>query len=131
MHYRSSFGLFAACALFAAPSAFAADGDVGGEGSTPDQIAAAYDPTADDQAGADAYATGNYAAAAKACRKIVAAVDAAGGAEEPLAPPVAELPAAPVPAGSARQLPAGPGSAAGDAADVVDAVVVTEEGEGR
>ena len=79
MHYRSSFGLFAACALFAAPSAFAADGDVGGEGSTPDQIAAAYDPTADDQAGADAYATGNYAAAAKACRKIVAAVRKNGG----------------------------------------------------
>jgi len=74
MHYRSLFGLFAACALLAAPPAVAADGDVGGGGSTPDQIAAAYDPTADYQAGADAYATGDYAAAAKAFRKIVAAV---------------------------------------------------------
>lgn len=73
MQYRSSFALVAVCALFAAPPVLAA-GDGSASGSTPDKIAAAYDPTADYQAGADAYATGNFAAAAKAFRKIVAAV---------------------------------------------------------
>ena len=71
MHYRSSLALFAACTLFAAAPVLA-EGD--GSGSTPDQVASAYDPTADYQVGADAYATGNFAAAAKAFRKIVAAV---------------------------------------------------------
>ena len=74
MRYRSSFALFATCVLLAASPALAAEDGGDTSGSMSGDGASAYDPTADYQMGADAYATGNYAAAAKAFRKIVAAV---------------------------------------------------------
>lgn len=74
MHNRSSLSLLAVGALFAAPLAFAAGSGGTGSGSMPSQSAPAYDPTADYQKGADAYASGQYAEAVKAFKKVVSAV---------------------------------------------------------
>ena len=63
MRYRSSFALFATCVLLAASPALAAEDGGDTSGSMSGDGASAYDPTADYQMGADAYATGNYAAA--------------------------------------------------------------------
>lgn len=74
MHIRSSLSLLAAGALFAAPLAFAAGSGGSGSGSMPSQSAPAYDPTVDYQKGTDAYASGQYAEAVKAFKKVVSAV---------------------------------------------------------
>jgi tetratricopeptide (TPR) repeat protein len=74
MRYRSSLSIAAACAVFIAPLAFAAGGGGGGSSAPPSQSAPAYDPTVDYKKGADAFAAGNYAEAAKAFKKVVSAV---------------------------------------------------------
>ena len=71
MRYRSSLAMLAACAVFAAPIAFAAGS--GGSGSAPPSQSS-YDPTVDYKKGADAFASGKYAEAAKAFKKVVSAV---------------------------------------------------------
>ena len=73
-YYRSSLLLLAACAALAAPLALAAGGGGGGGGAPPSQ--SIYDPTIDYQKGVDAFAAGRYAEAAKALKKVVAAVPA-------------------------------------------------------
>ena len=72
MRYRSSLAIFAACAVFAAPIAFAAGSGGGGSSAPPSQ--SSYDPTVDYKKGADAFASGQYAEAAKAFKKVVSAV---------------------------------------------------------
>jgi tetratricopeptide (TPR) repeat protein len=72
MRYRSSLAFFAACAVFAAPIAFAAGS--GGSGSSAPPSQSSYDPTVDYKKGADAFASGQYAEAAKAFKKVVSAV---------------------------------------------------------
>ncbi len=74
MRYRYSLALFAVGAIVAAPWAYAAGGGGGGGGAMPSQSAPAYDPTVDYKKGADAFASGNYADAAKAFKKVVSAV---------------------------------------------------------
>ena len=70
MRYRSSLAMLAACAVFAAPIAFAA----GRSGSSAPPSQSSYDPTIDYKKGADAFASGKYAEAAKAFKKVVSAV---------------------------------------------------------
>lgn len=72
MRYRSSLAIFAACAVFAAPMTFAAGSGGGGSSAPPSQ--SSYDPTVDYQKGTDAFASGQYAEAAKAFKKVVSAV---------------------------------------------------------
>ncbi|MGH6633922.1 MAG: tetratricopeptide repeat protein, partial [Sphingopyxis sp.] len=72
MRYRSSLSIAAACAVFVTPLAFAAGGGGGGSSAPPSQ--SAYDPTVDYKKGADAFAAGKYAEAAKAFKKVVSAV---------------------------------------------------------
>jgi tetratricopeptide (TPR) repeat protein len=72
MRNRSSLSIAAACAIFVAPLAFAAGGGGGGGSAPPSQ--SAYDPTVDYKKGADAFASGKYAEAAKAFKKVVSAV---------------------------------------------------------
>ncbi len=72
MRYRSSLAMLAACAVFAAPIAFAAGR--GGSGSSAPPSQSSYDPTVDYKKGADAFASGKYAEAAKAFKKVVSAV---------------------------------------------------------
>ena len=72
MRYRSSLAIFAACAVFAAPIALAAGSGGGGSSAPPSQ--SSYDPTVDYQKGTDAFASGQYAEAAKAFKKVVSAV---------------------------------------------------------
>lgn len=71
-YYRSSMSLLAACAALAAPIALAAGGGGGGGGAPPSQ--SSYDPTIDYKKGVEAFAAGRYAEAAKALKKVVAAV---------------------------------------------------------
>ncbi len=72
MRYRSSLAMLAACAVFAAPIAFAAGS--GGSGASAPPSQSSYDPTVDYKKGADAFASGKYAEAAKAFKKVVSAV---------------------------------------------------------
>lgn len=72
MRYRSSLAVLAACAMFAAPLAFAAGS--GGSGASAPPSESRYDPTVDYQKGAEAFAAGRYAEAAKAFKKVVSAV---------------------------------------------------------
>lgn len=74
MRYRSSLSILAICAAFVAPSALAAGSGGSGSGSMPSQSAPSYDPAAEYRKGADAFAAGKYAEAAKAFKKVVAAV---------------------------------------------------------
>lgn len=72
MRCRSSLTIFAAWAVLAAPAAIAAGS--GGSGSSAPPSQSAYDPTVDYKKGADAFAAGQYAEAAKAFKKVVSAV---------------------------------------------------------
>lgn len=72
MRHRSSLSILAACAVFVAPLAFAAGGGGGGSSAPPSQ--SAHDPTVDYKKGAEAFAAGQYAEAAKAFKKVVSAV---------------------------------------------------------
>lgn len=74
MRCRSSLSILAACAVFAAPLAFAAGSGGSGSGSMPSQSAPSYDPAVEYKKGAEAFAAGKYAEAAKAFKKVVSAV---------------------------------------------------------
>jgi len=72
MRYRSLLAMLAACTMVVAPFAFAAGS--GGSGASAPPSQSSYDPTVDYQKGVDAFASGKYAEAAKAFKKVVSAV---------------------------------------------------------